>query len=321
MQIERLRSFITLAETGSFYAASKEMYLSQQGLSKAIASLETELGAELFHRSHHGVTLTAPGQAMLGYARAIVRQHDEMLDAVLLADRQANPQTQRIRAYLTHYAMNAVRCIDRDFLFTRVRASECSFAEVLERIDRPGDADLLVCGVWPERKTELLSRSDIEFLPLLSTQMGVMMPSGAKLAGQDALHRRDVAHLPIAIAANKDYRTCCDWVFGDAPLAAIQLESDDEQLLVDFARSVPDGVALTDSFNFLLLSASGVEGVDELAFVPLSTPRAEVTIGIITKRGSSSSHLSRRSVQRLADWVTEHYPDFASRTPFAGSEA
>lgn len=312
MRIERLRLFIALAEVGSFYAAAQDVYLSQQGLSKAMAALEAELGVALFRRSHRGVTLTPAGRAALGYARAIVGKHDEMLDAILLAERAANPAERHVRAYLTHYAMSAVRCVDRDFLFSRVNASECSFRDMLGKIDDPGDADLLVCGAWPERKAGLLSRSDIEFLPLLSTQMGVMVSRQSMLAGQNAVHRRDVACLPLAAAANADVLAGYRWAFGDVALSALQIESDDERMLVDFARSVPEGAALIDSFSFRLLADSDPASVEGVEFVPLSTPRAEVSIGVIAKRGISGA-LPRRSIQRLAEWIAARYPEFTGR--------
>lgn len=310
MHIERLRLFITLAETGSFYAASKETYLSQQGLSKAIAALESEVGTELFLRSHQGVTLTATGQVALAYAREIVAKHDEMIESMLLADREADPNAKRIKAYLTHYAMNTVRCLERDFLFSRVSAVECSFREVVRRIDEPGDADVLVCGVWPERKAELLSRSDIEFLPLIVTQLGAMVSSSSELAGRKALHRRDVAHLPTAVAANEDVAKGYSRIFRTVPLADVRLKSDDESLLADFARAVPAGAAITDSFNFFLMEQSASVNTAGLTFVPLSTPRGEVAIGIIVRRAANSNTMARQSVRRLAAWLAARYPSF-----------
>ena len=65
MQIESLRYFIELARAGSFYGAAKNTFLSQQGLNKAITSLESELGVKLVERSRRGVRLTSEGEAFL----------------------------------------------------------------------------------------------------------------------------------------------------------------------------------------------------------------------------------------------------------------
>ena len=50
MQIDTLRYFVELARVGSFYGASKNVFISQQGLNRAISSLESELGVKLVER-------------------------------------------------------------------------------------------------------------------------------------------------------------------------------------------------------------------------------------------------------------------------------
>ena len=40
MQIESLHYFIALARAGSFYRAAKDVFISQQGLSKAIGAID-----------------------------------------------------------------------------------------------------------------------------------------------------------------------------------------------------------------------------------------------------------------------------------------
>ena len=61
MQIESFRYFEELARVGSFYGAAKSVYISQQGLNKAISSLESELGVKLIQRESRGVRLTSSG--------------------------------------------------------------------------------------------------------------------------------------------------------------------------------------------------------------------------------------------------------------------
>ena len=72
MQIKTLRYFVELAKAGSFYAAAKNLLISQQGLSKAISSLEDELGLTLVNRSSRGVRLTREGEVLLATERLAV---------------------------------------------------------------------------------------------------------------------------------------------------------------------------------------------------------------------------------------------------------
>ena len=80
MQVENLRYFIELAKAGSFYGAAKNTFLSQQGLNKAITSLESELDVKLVERGRRGVRLTSEGEAFLRHARHIVSDYDLMVE-------------------------------------------------------------------------------------------------------------------------------------------------------------------------------------------------------------------------------------------------
>ncbi len=72
----RLRVFAAVARTGGFTAASRELGISQPAVSQHIAELEKELGRTLLTRSRDGVTLTADGDRLLGYARQVLHWYD-----------------------------------------------------------------------------------------------------------------------------------------------------------------------------------------------------------------------------------------------------
>src|SRR5688500_3117802 len=72
MNLEQLRSFVEVARFGNFTRAAEELYLAQPSLSRQIAALEQDLGAELFHRARGGSTLTAAGESLLPLARRML---------------------------------------------------------------------------------------------------------------------------------------------------------------------------------------------------------------------------------------------------------
>ena len=61
--------FHTVAKTGNISKASKELYISQPGVSKAIHRLEDHLQTVLFTRSSRGVSLTQDGTLLFQYVR------------------------------------------------------------------------------------------------------------------------------------------------------------------------------------------------------------------------------------------------------------
>lgn len=82
LDIDLLRSFVTIAELRSFTRAAAALFRSQSTVSAQIRRLEELTGQSLMQRSPHEVTLTRAGEQFLGYARRIVALHDEALDIV-----------------------------------------------------------------------------------------------------------------------------------------------------------------------------------------------------------------------------------------------
>jgi DNA-binding transcriptional LysR family regulator len=69
----QLKSFVTVVEQGGFTAASRRLGLSQPAVSRAVATLEKELGAPLLIRRRDGLSLTGAGSVALTHAREAVR--------------------------------------------------------------------------------------------------------------------------------------------------------------------------------------------------------------------------------------------------------
>lgn len=72
MNLDQLESFVTVARLGNFTRAADQLYLAQPTLSRQITALEHDLGAELFHRSRGGSTLTVAGESLLPLARRML---------------------------------------------------------------------------------------------------------------------------------------------------------------------------------------------------------------------------------------------------------
>ncbi len=70
----QLKTFLAVADQGGFTAAGRRLGLSQPAVSRAIATLERELGAALFIRRRDGLSLTEAGSIALAHSREAVRQ-------------------------------------------------------------------------------------------------------------------------------------------------------------------------------------------------------------------------------------------------------
>ncbi|ROM97953.1 LysR family transcriptional regulator [Pseudomonas brassicacearum] len=73
-----LRSFIHIAQKGSFAAAALEEGVTPAMLGRRLDALEKRLGVKLMHRSTRGLHLTELGEQLLERARSLIREFDDM---------------------------------------------------------------------------------------------------------------------------------------------------------------------------------------------------------------------------------------------------
>lgn len=77
-----MRTFVAAADAGRFQDAATELSITQQAVSKRIATLEKTLGVRLFTRTPRGAKLSIDGQAFLPHARDLLRAEERAVAAV-----------------------------------------------------------------------------------------------------------------------------------------------------------------------------------------------------------------------------------------------
>ncbi len=77
-----LRTFVRIAETGSFSAVAREVGATQPAISRQIAALEDHLGARLLQRSTRSLRLTEDGNDLLAHARLVIEAVDQTEAAI-----------------------------------------------------------------------------------------------------------------------------------------------------------------------------------------------------------------------------------------------
>jgi DNA-binding transcriptional LysR family regulator len=101
LDIEWLRDFVVLAESGNFSRAAKERAVAQPALSRHIRSLEEWVGLDLFDRSTHPSSLTEAGK----HFRVPV---EDLLERLELARRKARAGHDRAAGVLRFAATHAL---------------------------------------------------------------------------------------------------------------------------------------------------------------------------------------------------------------------
>ncbi|MCT8248282.1 LysR family transcriptional regulator [Proteus vulgaris] len=87
-QIDRIRSFIAVVDTGSFTQAAKYLRLSKSMVSIHIKALETELDVSLLNRNTRRFSLTETGEMLYQDFRLVLSQLEKTLDKARLGQQE-----------------------------------------------------------------------------------------------------------------------------------------------------------------------------------------------------------------------------------------
>lgn len=81
LDLDQLRTFVAIAEMGSFTAAAEIVHKTQSAVSMQMRRLEERVGRPIFTRDGRQSRLTEDGRRLLEYARRMIRLNDETLAA------------------------------------------------------------------------------------------------------------------------------------------------------------------------------------------------------------------------------------------------
>lgn len=191
----RLKVLVEVADSGSFTAASRRLFISQPAISKHIAELESYYGVSIFRRSMSGVKLTPQGEVILGYARDILARYSALkMDVDLLSGKFSGElriaASTTIASYLLpRYLAEFIKLRpDLKLSITTGNTKEVTDAVVSERCDVAlveGEAhhvglhyrafaldELVVVTSTKGRSRDEMSLEELQKVPLVLREMG-----------------------------------------------------------------------------------------------------------------------------------------------------
>ena len=144
MNIKQCETFLRLVEEGSISKAAQKMFFSKQGLSRAIQSLENELGVQLFLRTSSGITLSHDGERILPEMKQIVESSYSILKKCNVTD------CNKLNIL---FPFGFFLCIPQNLIFDFIeKRPECQFCYgcsndmEIEEMLLDGDYDLAFCS-------------------------------------------------------------------------------------------------------------------------------------------------------------------------------
>ena len=273
MDIKQLKTFICVAETGSLSAASDRLRLAQPALSRQIKLLEHKTGAQLFHRTVKGMTLTESGEKLLSRVSGIIRQLEQAVDEVRSSSESitGNVAIGLMPSINSVLAVRLIEKVKSELPQVTLRIVEGYSGHLIEWLHR-GDLDIsFLYGPAHDlhlRCTGLL----YENIALISA------PGKLNNLGKE-IQLSDIAHLPIVLPSRPH----------------------GIRILVDNAVAKA-GVKLNveisgDAFEVL---KSLVKTGNYHAFIPLSAVNEDIREGTLEARTFISPNIKRQLVLAMA---------------------
>jgi DNA-binding transcriptional LysR family regulator len=213
LDLELLRSFVSVVEAGGFTRASGRVHRTQSTVSQQIKRLEEDVGQVLLHRDGKDVRPTEAGERLLSYARRLLALAEEARDVLREADggavRLGIPEdfaAYRLAKLLGAFARSHPN------LRLDVRADQSkNLARDLER----GELDLALfkreaggkdaIAVWPEEVHWVTSKSHpVDFnapsVPLIGFPLGCLYRAGAIHALESAGRAWHMSYMSSSLA-------------------------------------------------------------------------------------------------------------------------
>jgi LysR family nitrogen assimilation transcriptional regulator len=220
MDSRRLRYFLQIVDSGSITRAAALSGVAQPALSQQLAILENELKVKLLERSVSGVTPTAAGRILYARAQAIIRQFDDLRDAV---HREVTPLSGTVivgmpPTMLARFGLPLIGkvCSQHPEMHLQIR-EEGSL--VLNELLSTGKIELSISATRPEGVVtgeEILTEAIVLMYP-----PSMSIPEGATLA--------DLARLPWVVPRRPNsIRTLIDAAFASnnlEPNVVVEIDS------------------------------------------------------------------------------------------------
>jgi DNA-binding transcriptional LysR family regulator len=285
MDVQNLKAFLLVAETGSFSAAAEKLHLTQPAVSKRVAILEEQLDAGLFDRIGRNVSLTEAGRALLPHAKAVERE----LQAAEQSVRDLSGEvTGRLQLATSHHiglhrlppVLSAFKStypevqIDIDFM-----DSEQAYELIMQ-----GKAELAVVTLAPATEQSVIT------VPVWRDPLDFMVSETHALAGIRTLDLATLSRYPAVLPGLNTYT---------GQIVKSLFDRHNLTLQVSMATNYLETIRMLASvgLGWTVLPRSMADA--SLTRLRVRETRIERTLGIIYHRGRSLSRAARAFIAAL----------------------
>lgn len=195
--IERVRYFLSVAQTLSFSQTAKDCYVSQTAVSQQIAQLERELGVTLFFRQNKKVCLTPAGKHLLPMAEKLYDDYIAMISDMERTYRRPDNLTLAISGnYEAQLLAVAIPTFRELFPDTVILAKKLPMEQVIRSFEE-GAFDLVFALTGDFESKDALS------IEVLHGVMGVAVSVNHPFAARRSILTTELPRYPFVLPRNK----------------------------------------------------------------------------------------------------------------------
>lgn len=193
MQLHQLRYVVTVAEEGRFTRAASRLHVAQPSISSAVAALEHELGAPLFHRERNAVTLTGAGEVFLPWARQVLADCEAGAAAVrdLLGLQRGRLVLGATPSLTTNLLPRVLAAFHLEHPGVELMVHEAGSQELVDRLGK-GEMDLAVV-ILP------VDQPGVQSTALLEEELVLAVDRAHPLAGRRTVRVSELEDVPLVM--------------------------------------------------------------------------------------------------------------------------
>ncbi len=290
INFELYKVFYTVAKSGSFSAAARELFISQSAVSQSIKSLEVNIGSLLFVRGSRNVKLTSAGNMLFSHVEQayslLKTAENKMLEmqSLSLGEIKIGVGDTILRYLLTPFLQQFIK----DYPKIKIKIINRTSPGIIDSIKK-GAVDFGIVTLPVEDKDiETADFQEVEDVFAASMRFSEL---NGKLVTIEEL-----SALPLLLLQKESStRRNLDQYFSSKGLNIIpEIELESMELLVEFSK-IGLGIA-----HVLKESAAALVSNDELFILNLTEPIPKRKLGVAKLRNVPLTSASSEFVAKLS---------------------
>ena len=288
MEIRTLRYFLAVAREENMTRAAEILHVTQPTLSKALKSLEDELGRKLFIRHSFSIRLTEEGVLLRNRAEDLISMADKIEKEFISLDDISGGELYLglAESWQIRYLARIIKEFKTRYPNLHYHITSGDTEQIADKLDK-GLLDFLVLAELPDsRKYEYLAFPEKDI-------WGLVIPEGDPLAEHQVIRVEDLTGLPLFCSGQSWNKELKKWA--GTSFSKLKLEG-------SFRLSYNGSIFAREGLGYLLTFRHLIDTSEEsgLMFRPLE-PTLETTLYIAWNRYQTFTQIAERFLKQLKE--------------------